>query len=185
MKVIGLVGWSGAGKTTLIVKLVQELKSRGLTVSTLKHAHHDFDVDQPGKDSYAHRQAGAHEVLVASANRWALMHELHGAQEPSLCDLLARLAPVDIVLVEGFKKGAHAKIEVHRVGNAKPFLFPDDPSIVALASDAPPPFGPLPRVHIDKVEAIASLILAHALPMVETCKRLTAANAAPPTTTAQ
>ncbi len=185
MKVMGLVGWSGAGKTTLIVKLIPELKARGLTVSTLKHAHHDFDVDKPGKDSYVHRGAGAQEVLVASANRWALMHELNGAAEPSLCDLLARLAPADIVLVEGFKTGAHAKIEVHRVDNGKPFLYPNDPSIIALASDAPPPFGPLPRVNLDNIEAIASLVLAHALSLDETCKRLAAASAPPPTTTAQ
>lgn len=185
MKVMGLVGWSGAGKTTLIAKLIPELKSRGLSVSTLKHAHHDFDIDQPGKDSYVHREAGAQEVLVASDRRWALIHELDSTLMPSLCDLLGHLAPVDIVLVEGFKTGAHAKIEVHRVGNAKPFLFPDDPSIVALASDAPPPFGPLPRVQIDNVEAIASLALAHALPLDETCKRLMAASGPPPTSTAQ
>ena len=185
MKVIGLVGWSGAGKTTLIAKLIPELKSRGLTVSTMKHAHHSFDVDKPGKDSYVHREAGAQEVLVASASRWALIHDLHGAPEPSLCDLLAHLAPADLVLVEGFKTSAHAKIEVHRVSNAKPFLFPDDPSIVALASDAPPPFGPLPRVNLDNVEAIASLVVAHALPLDETCKRLAAADQPPPTSTAQ
>lgn len=185
MKVIGLAGWSGAGKTTLIVKLIPVLKARGLSVSTLKHAHHQFDVDQPGKDSFSHRAAGAKEVLIASANRWALMHELRGSPEPDLCDLLAHLAPCDLVLVEGFKRDAHKKIEVHRAGNAKPFLFPDDPSILALASDAPPPFGPLPRVHLDNVEAIAALICAHAMPIEETCRRLAAANAAPPTSTAQ
>ncbi len=179
MNVIGLAGWSGAGKTTLIVKLLPVLKARGLLVSTLKHAHHDFDVDRPGKDSFLHREAGAQEVLVASDRRWALMHELRGAPEPRLGDLLAKLARCDLVLVEGFKRDAHAKIEVHRVGNAKPFLFPDDPSIIALASDAPPPFGPLPRVNLDDVEAIATIIVAAALPFAETCRRL-AAGAMPP-----
>jgi molybdopterin-guanine dinucleotide biosynthesis protein B len=185
MKVIGLVGWSGAGKTTLITRLLPELASRGLSVSTIKHAHHEFDIDQPGKDSHAHRAAGAKEVMIASASRWALLHELRGTPEPSLCDLLGRLAPVDLVVVEGFKQGVFAKIEVHRVGNGKPFLFPQDPSIVALASDAPPPFGPLPRVQIDHIAAIASLVLAHALPLDETCRRLAAATQAPPTPRAQ
>ena len=185
MRVIGLAGWSGAGKTTLIVKLLPALKAHGLTVSTVKHAHHAFDVDTPGKDSFLHREAGAREVLVTSNNRWALMHELRGTPEPDLCHLLTRLTPCDLVLVEGFKRDAHHKIEVHRVGNAKPFLFPDDPSIVALASDAPPPFGPLPRVHLDNVEAIAALVIAHALSFDETRRRLAAAQGCPPTSTAQ
>ena len=178
MKLIGFAGWSGAGKTTLLVKLIPALKARGLSVSTVKHAHHAFDVDVPGKDSYEHRAAGAQEVLVTSANRWALMHELRGAPEPSLDALLARLAPVDLVLVEGFKRDAHDKIEVHRIGNGKPFLFPDDPSIVALASDAPPPFGPLPRVLLDDVDAVAALVLTRALPLDEAIRRLSAT--APP-----
>src|ERR1700730_7015587 len=122
MRVIGLAGWSGAGKTTLIVKLIPYLNERGFSVSTLKHAHHDFDVDQPGKDSYLHREAGAREVIVASARRFALLHELRGAAEPSLADLLRRMSPADLILVEGFKRDAHAKIEVHRAANAKPFL---------------------------------------------------------------
>jgi molybdopterin-guanine dinucleotide biosynthesis protein B len=185
LKIIGLAGWSGAGKTTLIAKLIPLVKARGLSVSTVKHAHHDFDIDRPGKDSYIHREAGACEVLVASSNRWALMRERHGAPEPTLLDLLGRLAPVDLVIIEGFRNGAHDKIEVHRAENAKPFLFPNDPCIVALASDAPPPFGPLPRVHLDNVEAIAALALAHALPIEETSRRLAAANAPPPTSTAQ
>lgn len=184
MKVLGFAGWSGAGKTTLICKLIPELKARGLSVSTIKHAHHAFDVDSPGKDSWEHREAGAHEVLVASAARFALMHELRGAPEPPLGELLARMAPVDLVLIEGFKRDAHDKIEVHRVGNGKPFLFPDDPCIVALASDAPPPFGP-PRVQLDNVEAIAALVVAHAMPADEAIRRLRAAEAAPPTGTAQ
>lgn len=177
MRVIGLAGWSGAGKTTLAAKLIPALRARGLAVSTIKHAHHAFDVDTPGKDSHVHREAGAREVLVVSANRWALMHELRGDAEPDLCALLGHLAAVDLVLVEGFKRDPHAKIEVHRVDNGKPFLFATDTSIVALASDAPPPFGPLPRVHLDDVEAITALVLAHALPLDETRRRLASAAA--------
>ncbi|HUZ91881.1 MAG TPA: molybdopterin-guanine dinucleotide biosynthesis protein B, partial [Methylocella sp.] len=124
MRVIGFAGWSGAGKTTLIVKLIPYLNGRGFTVSTVKHAHHAFDVDQPGKDSYLHREAGAQEVLVASARRFALIHELRGAEEPSLAELLRRMSPADLILVEGFKRDAHEKIEVHRVANGKPWLYP-------------------------------------------------------------
>ena len=123
MRVIGLAGWSGAGKTTLLLKLIPELNRRGVSVSTLKHAHHAFEVDEPGKDSFEHRAAGAREVLVASERRWALMHELRGAPEPGLAELLRRLSPVDLVIVEGFKREAHPKIEVHRAANGKPFLF--------------------------------------------------------------
>ncbi len=188
MRVIGLAGWSGAGKTTLVVKLLPVLRARGLAVSTVKHAHHDFDVDRPGKDSFLHREAGAGEVLVTSGNRWALMHELRGAPEPGLHELLGKLAPCDLVLVEGFKRDAHRKIEVHRVANAKPFLFPDDPSIVGVASDAPPlpalvP-GALPRIHLDDVDAVAALILEQALPLADTRDRLAAAadrSSMPPT----
>ena len=182
MKVIGLAGWSGAGKTTLIAKLIPVLRTRGLTVSTIKHAHHAFEMDTPGKDSYVHREAGAREVLVTSAKRWVLMHELRDVPEPDLRALLGHLAPVDIVLIEGFKRDAHTKIEVHRVENGKPFLFPDDPTIVALASNAPPPFGP-PRVNLDNVEAIAALVVAHALPLDETSRRLSAASITPPSRT--
>ncbi|MGD0634425.1 MAG: molybdopterin-guanine dinucleotide biosynthesis protein B [Beijerinckiaceae bacterium] len=164
MKIIGLAGWSGAGKTTLITKLLPVLTARGLSVSTIKHAHHHFDVDQPGKDSYLHRESGAREVLVSSSNRWALMHELRGAPEPGLHELLQHLSPVDLVLVEGFKRDAHAKLEVHRAGNAKPFLYPDDPAIVALASDAPPPFLGIPSVDLDNIEAIADLVTKLARP---------------------
>jgi molybdopterin-guanine dinucleotide biosynthesis protein B len=140
MRVIGFAGWSGSGKTTLIVKLIPALIARGSSVSTLKHAHHSLDVDKPGKDSYLHRQAGAREVLVASQNRWALMHELRGEAEPRLADLLPKLGDVDLVIVEGFKREAHAKIEVHRNELGKPFLFPEDRNIVAVASDTPPAF---------------------------------------------
>jgi molybdopterin-guanine dinucleotide biosynthesis protein B len=140
MRVIGFAGWSGSGKTTLIVKLIPALIARGLSVSTLKHAHHSLEVDKPGKDSYLHREAGAREVLVASANRWALMRELRDEDEPHLADLLPRLGDVDLVIVEGFKRETHAKIEVHRKGLGRPFLFPEDRNIVAVASDTPPAF---------------------------------------------
>lgn len=167
MRLIGLAGWSGAGKTTLLVKLIPLLVARGLTVSTLKHAHHAFDVDKPGKDSYQHREAGATEVLVSSANRFALMHELRGAPEPTLPELLARLSPVDLVLVEGFKTGAHPKLEVFRAGNEKPLLQPEDPAIIGIASDVPLPGRPVPIVHLDDVEAVAALVLDHARPVDE------------------
>src|SRR5689334_22650492 len=135
MRVIGLAGWSGAGKTTLLTRLIPHLIAQGLRVSVIKHAHHKFDVDVPGKDSWLHRRAGAEEVLVASGTRWALMHELRGAPEPVLADLIAKMSPVDLVVVEGYKAGPHHKIEVHRAGNGKPLLFPDDPGIVGIASD--------------------------------------------------
>jgi molybdopterin-guanine dinucleotide biosynthesis adapter protein len=167
MRVIGLAGWSGAGKTTLLRRLIPLLIARGLDVSTLKHAHHSFDVDQPGKDSWEHRQAGAREVLVASSLRWALMHEQQGRAEPGLAALLAHLSPVDIVLVEGFKHEAHPKIEIHRAANAKPLLYPEDPSIVAIASDAPLPGIAIPLHHIDDVAAIADEVLARAVAIGE------------------
>jgi molybdopterin-guanine dinucleotide biosynthesis adapter protein len=165
MRLIGLAGWSGAGKTTLMTRLIPELARRGIGVSTLKHAHHDFDIDQPGKDSYAHRSAGAHQVLVASARRWALMTELRDAAEPTLQRLLRRLDPVDLVIVEGFKRDAHPKIEVHRRGNGKPWLHPEDAFIAAIASDVPPPTARLPHAHLDDIAAIAGLVLATAQPL--------------------
>lgn len=161
MRLIGFAGWSGAGKTTLLQRLIPTLIGQGLTVSTLKHAHHAFDVDQPGKDSYVHREAGATEVLVASAARWALMHEHRGAPEPELSELLAHMTRVDIVLVEGFKRGMHRKIEVHRAANGKPFLHPGDHTIVALAAD-PPVMVPIPAVALDDIDAVAALVLVHA-----------------------
>jgi molybdopterin-guanine dinucleotide biosynthesis adapter protein len=136
MKVIGLAGWSGAGKTTLLARLIPHFNAQGLRVSVIKHAHHRFDVDVPGKDSWRHREAGAAEVLVASSNRWALMHELRGAAEPRLPELLGKLSTVDLVVVEGFKREPHRKIEVHRAANGKPLLFPDDPGIAGIATDA-------------------------------------------------
>lgn len=163
MRVIGLAGWSGAGKTTLIVKLIPALIARGFSVSTLKHAHHAFDIDKPGKDSYQHREAGATEVLVASANRWALMHELRGAPEPSLASLLAHLTEVDFVIVEGFKAETIAKLEVHRTANGKPFLFPEDTNIKAFISDLADPSASLPPhlpcAHLDDIDAIVALVL--------------------------
>jgi molybdopterin-guanine dinucleotide biosynthesis protein B len=165
LRLIGLAGWSGAGKTTLMTRLIPALAARGVVVSTLKHAHHAFDIDQPGKDSYQHRSAGARQVLVASASRWALMTELRGAPEPKLAELLRRLDAVDLVIVEGFKRDAHPKLEVHRGANGKPWLHPDDPFVAAVASDVAPPDGRLPRAHLDDVAAIAGLVLAHAEPL--------------------
>jgi molybdopterin-guanine dinucleotide biosynthesis protein B len=164
MRVIGIAGWSGAGKTTLLAKLIPRLVARGVRVSTVKHAHHGFDVDQPGKDSHTHRMAGASEVLVSSATRWALVHELRGAPEPSLAGLLAKLAPVDLVIVEGFKRGSHPKLEVHRAALGKPPLHPGDPHIVAVVSDAPAA-ARVPVVKLDDIDAIADLVLAHAAPI--------------------
>ena len=137
MRVIGMAGWSGAGKTTLLSKLIPRLVARGLRVSTVKHAHHAFDLDQPGKDSHVHRQAGATEVLISSARRFALVHELRGSAEPSLAQLLAKLAPVDLVIVEGFKANPHPKIEVFRHALGKPPIWPGRPDIVAVACDEP------------------------------------------------
>jgi molybdopterin-guanine dinucleotide biosynthesis protein B len=158
VRLIGLAGWSGSGKTTLLVKLLPALKARGRTVSTLKHAHHAFDVDTPGKDSHNHRLAGASEVLVSSARRWALMHELRDEREPTLAELVPRLAPVDLVVVEGFKTETHAKLEVHRAAVGKPLLHPNDPCIVALASDVRPVDVTLPFADINDIEAIADLV---------------------------
>jgi len=164
VKLFGLAGWSGSGKTTLMRALVPALIARGVKVSTIKHAHHSFDVDQPGKDSYEHRQAGATEVLVTSANRWALMHELRGAPEPNLEELIARLQPVDLLLVEGFKRHAHPKLEVHRPSNGKQLLCPDDPHIVAVASDVPLPPLPVPQLDLNDVPAIAAFVLDRSAP---------------------
>jgi molybdopterin-guanine dinucleotide biosynthesis protein B len=161
MKIFGLAGWSGSGKTTLVVRLLPELNRRGLRVSTMKHAHHDFDIDSPGKDSHAHRAAGAAEVMVASARRWALMHEHRGAPEPSAAALARRMTPVDLLLIEGFKREAHDKLEVYRAAVGKPPLYPDDPRIVAVASDAKLPGTPLPVLDLDDAVAIADFILAH------------------------
>jgi molybdopterin-guanine dinucleotide biosynthesis protein MobB len=159
MNVLGFAGYSGSGKTTLIEKLVPELVGRGLRVSLLKHAHHAFDVDRPGKDSWRHRQAGCTEVLVASASRWALMHELRGAPEPPLDALLARLSPVDLVLIEGYKRGPHPKIETHRAEAGRDLLAPGDPTIRAVASDAALTGLGVPLLHLDDTTGIADFIL--------------------------
>jgi molybdopterin-guanine dinucleotide biosynthesis adapter protein len=159
VKVFGLAGWSGSGKTTLMVKLLPALIGRGLTVSTIKHAHHAFDVDQPGKDSYAHRTAGATEVLITSANRWALMHELRGAAEPELDDLLPRLSPVDLVLVEGFKRHPHPKLEVHRPALGKPMLCDEDRDIIGIASDEPIARAAVPIFKLEDIPAISEFII--------------------------
>lgn len=161
MKMFGLAGWSGSGKTSLMVRLLPALVGRGLRVSTLKHAHHAFDVDQPGKDSHAHREAGASEVLVSSAKRWALMHELRGAPEPTVETLIARMTPVDLLMIEGFKHHAHDKIEVHRPELNKPLLSADDPHVVAVASDAPIAGLRVPRLDLNDVEAIAGFVIDH------------------------
>jgi molybdopterin-guanine dinucleotide biosynthesis protein B len=165
MRIIGLAGWSGSGKTTLLAKVIPRIVARGLKVSTLKHAHHGFDVDQPGKDSHTHRMVGATEVLVGSANRWALVHELRGQAEPGLAALLAKLSPVDLVLVEGYKRESHPKLEVYRAALGKPLLHPDDSAIVAVASDEPLPAARVPVVDLDDVERIADLLIRHAAPI--------------------
>ncbi len=165
MRVIGLAGWSGAGKTTLIRKLIPRLQGRGISVSTVKHAHHGFDVDVPGKDSWEHRHAGARQVLVSSANRWALMSELRGAPEPPLGELLAKLDPVDLVLVEGFKRDAHPKVEIHQAANGKPWLYAGDPRVLFVAADVAPPADAPPWAPLDEVGTIADALLRLAEPV--------------------
>jgi molybdopterin-guanine dinucleotide biosynthesis protein B len=170
MKVIGLAGWSGAGKTTLLTRIIPHLLSQGLRVSVVKHAHHSFDVDVPGKDSWVHRQSGAVEVLVSSGNRWALMHELRGASEPRLPELLAKMSRVDLVIVEGFKSEPHRKIEVHRLANGKAMLFPDDPGVVGIASDAAVETS-LPVAHLDDIPAIAAMMQRSAISVEDVLAR--------------
>ena len=163
MRIIGLAGWSGSGKTTLITKLIPRLTARSLRVSTLKHAHHGFDMDQPGKDSFVHRVAGATEVIISSAKRWAMLHELREETEWDLGDLVAKMSPVDLVLVEGFKRDAFPKLEIHRAENGKPLLHPDDPHIVAVACDTALPDAKVPMVDLNDIEKIADLLLKHAV----------------------
>jgi molybdopterin-guanine dinucleotide biosynthesis protein B len=170
MKVIGLAGWSGAGKTTLLSRIIPHFIAQGLRVSVIKHAHHSFDVDVPGKDSWVHRQAGAAEVLVSSGLRWALMHELRGAPEPRLPELLLKLSRVDLVVVEGFKSEPHRKIEVHRTANGKPLLFPDDAAISGIATDGVVATA-LPVAHLDDIPAIAAMMQRSAIPVEDVLAR--------------
>jgi len=165
MRIIGLAGWSGSGKTTLITKLIPCLLARGLHVSTLKHAHHGFDLDKPGKDSFVHRVAGATEVIISSAKRWAILHELREDPEWDLADLVAKMSPVDLVLVEGFKRDAFPKLEIYRAENGKPLLYPDDSHIVAVACDGPLPDVKIPVIDLNDIEKIADLLLKHAKPI--------------------
>jgi molybdopterin-guanine dinucleotide biosynthesis protein B len=165
MRIIGLAGWSGSGKTTLITKVLPRLLARGVRVSTLKHAHHGFDLDQPGKDSFMHRAAGATEVVISSARRFAILHELREEPEWDLPDLLARLAPVDLVLIEGFKRDAFPKLEIHRAENHKPLIHPEDPHVVAIAADTPLPQATVPVLDLDDIERIADVLLEHAMPL--------------------
>jgi molybdopterin-guanine dinucleotide biosynthesis protein B len=161
MKLFGLAGWSGSGKTTLVARLLPALIAHGVSVSTVKHAHESFDIDKPGKDSHTHRMAGAREVMVSSVNRWALIHEHRGAGEPGLDELVRLMAPVDLLLVEGFKRHDHDKLEIHRAANGKPFLHPEDPRIVAIASDVPVPGAGRPVLDLDDVPGIADFVLRH------------------------
>lgn len=164
-QLIGLAGWSGAGKTTLLEHVIPVLTARGLRVSTLKHAHHAFDIDKPGKDSFRHRQAGATQVMVASGKRWALMQELREEREPELPELLRHMQAVDLIIVEGYKQHAHPKIEVYREANGKPWIHPQDPRVQAIVSDVPPPDGcALPWAHLDDARRVADLMLAWAEP---------------------
>ena len=158
MKILGIAGWSGSGKTTLMTRLIANLVKKGLSVSTIKHAHKDFDIDQPGKDSHKHREAGAQEVLVGSRSRWALIHELRGSSEPSLGELLEKVSPVDLVLVEGFKFESHPKIEVYRSGHGGAPLYPDDPRVIAVVSDLPLLKVDRPVFHLDDIHSISRFV---------------------------
>jgi molybdopterin-guanine dinucleotide biosynthesis protein B len=160
MKVIGIAGYSGSGKTTLIEKLIPLFVGEGLRVSLIKHAHHEFDLDQPGKDSWRHRHAGCSEVLVSSSRRWAIMHELRGAPEPSLTEQLKRLSACDLVIVEGYKSEPIPKLEVHRKQSAAPLLHPDDAHVVAIATDEPLESA-LPQFALDDAAAIARFVVHH------------------------
>lgn len=160
MKIFGVTGWKNSGKTGLMERLITEFTARGLTVSSIKHAHHSFDIDHPGRDSYRHRDAGARQVLLASRNRWALMHELRDEDEPSLGDLLKQLSPVDLVLIEGYKRDRHPKIEAHRKETGQPLIAPEDQTIVAVASDASVAID-RPVLDLNDTAAIANFIAQH------------------------
>ena len=158
-KIFGVTGWKNSGKTGMVERLVRELTGRGLRVSTVKHAHHAFDVDHPGRDSYRHREAGAAEVILASGKRVAHMTELRGAPEPDLATLLTRLSPVDVVLIEGYKREPHPKVGAHRAETGHPLLAPESPTIRAIASDAGVQVGDLPAFDLDDTATIANFIL--------------------------
>lgn len=158
MRLYGVIGWRNAGKTTLLERLVAEITGRGFTVSTVKHVHHDVDLDQPGKDTFRHREAGASEVVLASPHRFALMRE-HRGPEPLLAEVLARLAPVDLILVEGYKRDAHPKVEVFREGEGRSLIQPGDPTVRAVASDAALPALPVPVLDLNAPATIADFIL--------------------------
>ncbi len=162
MKIFGIAGYKNAGKTTLVVDLVRELTGRGLRIATVKHAHHEFDIDHPGKDSYLHRAAGASEVIVASSMRWAHIAELGDKPEPSLAELLTHVGDVDLVLVEGFKHGDHPKLEIHRQGSDAPLIAAEHDSVKAIVSDGEIPQAPVPVLDRADVNAIADYIVAHA-----------------------
>jgi molybdopterin-guanine dinucleotide biosynthesis adapter protein len=159
MKVFGVVGWKNNGKTTLVERLVAHLTAAGYRVSTVKHAHHEVDLDQPGKDTWRQREAGAREVVLATARRWAVIHELRGEAEPALDELLARMTPVDLVLVEGFKRFPHPKLEVHRRERGTPLVARDDPSVVAVATDELLPGLHVPQFGLDDVAGVARFVL--------------------------
>lgn len=163
MRIIGLAGWSGSGKTTLITKVLPVLIGRGLKVSTLKHAHHGFDLDKPGKDSFMHRASGATEVIISSERRWAVLHELRGEEEWDLPALLSKASPVDLILVEGFKREPFPKLEIFRKENGKPLLHPDDPHIIAVASDAPVSEAKVPVIDLNNIQVVADILFKHAV----------------------
>ena len=160
MKIFGIVGWKNSGKTGLVERLVGVISARGFSVSTIKHAHQTFDVDKMGKDSYRHRQAGAREVLLSSKNRWALMSELRDVNEPSLSSLISKLSPVDLVLIEGYKRDKHSKIEAHRLETRQPLLAWEDETIIALASNAINIDVVIPIFNLDNTDSIADFILS-------------------------
>ena len=160
MKIFGVTGWKNSGKTGLMERLITEFTARGLSVSSIKHAHHSFDIDHPGRDSYRHRDAGARQVLLASRNRWALMHELRNEDEPSLGDLLKQLLPVDLVLIEGYKRDRHPKIEPHRKETGQPLIAPEDETIVAVASDTLVTID-RPVLDLNDTASIANFIAQH------------------------
>jgi molybdopterin-guanine dinucleotide biosynthesis adapter protein len=174
-KVLGIVGWSGSGKTTLLTQLIPLLVRRGLRVATLKHAHHAFDVDQPGKDSYEHRKAGASEVIVSSSRRWVQMHEIGDGAEATLAEHLQRLSPCDLVLIEGYKSEGHPKLEVYREATGKAPLHPTDKRIVAVASDRPITGLQIPCVDLNDIAAVANLVVERSEPLTRVVAQLTSA----------